>query len=450
MTEVKHKRIDVAKCLFTTVPKKRALTRINDKKPMNHDAKNIHHQREIVMRNHLKTLGCVLLLSGTPVATLAAEHSAHWDMRLRHEHVQIDGWQNHAKATTLRARFGLKSQWNDSWSSLLEAEGTTALQNQFNSTANARSQYPVVADPTSAEINQAWLAWQQGGFQATLGRQRIILDNSRFVGNVGWRQNEQTFDALKLTHRFNEQWSLDYAYIDRAHRIFTDSAINPLRRESDLSTHLIHATHTFGQQSITGFMYLDEHQDAQILSRANHGLHWQGKQAINTDTSLQWLATWAKQKDHADNPQSMSHTYWHISPSVQWHATKFGLGREHLSGNGTSSFATPLATLHAFNGWGDQFLATPANGLKDTYGAISGSFQTGASNQPIKWAVVHHRYQSTQNDVDYGKEWNASLSMPMSQGWSWLVKYADYQAEQHKADTQKLWLQLVWTGKHPL
>ena len=28
---------------------------------------------------------------------------------------------------------------------------------------------------------------------------------------------------------------------------------------------------------------------------------------------------------------------------------------------------TPLATLHAFNGWADMFLTTPANGLQDLY-----------------------------------------------------------------------------------
>jgi len=43
------------------------------------------------------------------------------------------------------------------------------------------------------------------------------------------------------------------------------------------------------------------------------------------------------------------------------------VGYEVLEGNGAIGFATPLATLHAFNGWADMFLTTPANGLKDLY-----------------------------------------------------------------------------------
>lgn len=53
-----------------------------------------------------------------------------------------------------------------------------------------------MADPECTEANQAYLQMKLGTFTGIAGRQRVILDNARFIGNVGWRQNEQTYDAV--------------------------------------------------------------------------------------------------------------------------------------------------------------------------------------------------------------------------------------------------------------
>ena len=46
----------------------------------------------------------------------------------------------------------------------------------------------------------------------------------------------------------------------------------------------------------------------------------------------------------------------------------FRVGWERLSGSEREGqFQTPLATLHAFNGWADKFLSTPVNGIEDLY-----------------------------------------------------------------------------------
>jgi hypothetical protein len=45
-------------------------------------------------------------------------------------------------------------------------------------------------------VNQVFL----DGYGFKLGRQKIIFDNARFVGDVGWRQNDQTFDAISYSN----------------------------------------------------------------------------------------------------------------------------------------------------------------------------------------------------------------------------------------------------------
>ena len=118
-----------------------------------------------------------------------------------------------------------------------------------------------LADPGTApegftnlatEINRAQVSFS--GFEhtaLTLGRQRIILGDARHVGNVGFRQNEQTFDALRLAWTGAEHLKLDYIYLDRVHRIFGDD--HPAG-EWDLDAHLIDATLDLPGGSVLGFI----------------------------------------------------------------------------------------------------------------------------------------------------------------------------------------------------
>ena len=68
----------------------------------------------------------------------------------------------------------------------------------YNTTINGKKTYPVVSDPDVTQLNRLQLAWTPNSYlTTTVGRQRILIDDQRFVGNANWRQDEQTFDAVK-------------------------------------------------------------------------------------------------------------------------------------------------------------------------------------------------------------------------------------------------------------
>ena len=52
-----------------------------------------------------------------------------------------------------------------------------------------------------------------------IGRQRIILDNARFIGNVGWRQTNK-----HMMHYLNSSYisdtDINYAYLSKRNTIF--------------------------------------------------------------------------------------------------------------------------------------------------------------------------------------------------------------------------------------
>ncbi|MGB3380281.1 MAG: alginate export family protein, partial [Rhodanobacter sp.] len=175
---------------------------------------------------HMLSASCVLAATlGAPAARAAVDAIAppaanaplqlEWDARLRHEQVDDDAFSRDAAATTLRLRLGLRASFGEGWSALLEGAGVAAANEHYNSGANGRTQYPAITDPRGSELDQAWLAWQGDVFGATLGRQRLLLDNQRWVGNSGWRQHEQTFDALALQWQPLDSVTVRYDWLDR-------------------------------------------------------------------------------------------------------------------------------------------------------------------------------------------------------------------------------------------
>ena len=190
-----------------------------------------------------KILRATLLATGLLMSTTAFSSSGfasfekpkihedvdYWaDVRYRYEYVDQDGIANGADASTFRVRLGASYSPIDKLSFLAELEANTPLGGEdYNSTTNGKTTYPVVADPDSTELNRAQVTFTGiPNTAVTFGRQRIILDNARFIGNVGWRQNEQTFDSLLVTNNSINDFTLKAGYIWNVHRIFGSQSDN--------------------------------------------------------------------------------------------------------------------------------------------------------------------------------------------------------------------------------
>ena len=388
-------------------------------------------------------ISLALAVSTLPAAAVAAPSDDGWSghLRYRHESVDDQAFVRDASADTLRLRLGYRHGLGHGLAAGLEFEGVIDAGDRFNSTANGETSYPVVADPSSLEVNQAWLRWQGSTGGATVGRQRLLLDNQRFVGNVGWRQNEQTYDGIVSDFAPRDGLVLRYAWLDRVHRVFSDEARDPLARERSLDAHLANASWQTSAGTVVAYGYWLEDEDVASASTRTLGLRWTGGRELAT-TKLGWTLEFANQRDHAGNPLQVDADYFLVEPSATTAGLTWKLGWEQLGGNGSTAFQTPLATLHAFNGWADKFLVTPANGLRDRYASMSGKFGSGKLQDKLGWTVAWHDFDADRGGADYGREWDASLSFPMPWGFGGLVKMADYQSDGFARDTRKIWLQI--------
>lgn len=380
---------------------------------------------------------CVLAFGGHALAVQVALDPL-LDLRYRFETVDQDGFARDAEASTLRTRLGLAFGFSGDVSALVEFEDVRAVgPTDYNSTANGKTAFPVVADPEDTELNQAWLAWRpESGTELKAGRQRLILDNARFVGNVGFRQNEQTFDAAFARHEFGHGVTLRYAFLAQVNRIFGDSHPNPLLAETDVEAHLANLAWEHGPMKLVGYAYLLENEDVPGASTETYGLRWTGRHELDAGRSLSVVLEYATQHPYRDGAVVNDADYSLAQAGYQGRWFAMDLARELLEGNGDYGFSTPLATLHAFQGWADVFLATPPDGIEDRNLAVHGTWRE------LAWRAVYHDFRSDRGGADYGRELDLSLAYPLHWGVDGKLEFADYDARGFASDTRKLWLTL--------
>jgi hypothetical protein len=374
------------------------------------------------------------------------------DARLRYEQVDQEPLTRDADAVTARLRAGFEAR-TGVFSFLAEAEGTLAIDNHYNSGVNGRTAFPIVADPQTVELNR--LQVQYRGLPKTIvtvGRQRINLDDQRFVGSVGWRDNEQTFDAARVEWSGIKNLKADvtYAWSDR-----TIWSIDGGNRYGAARYQAIGGDNVFANLALkttigtlTGFTYLID-QDERLAvanSSATYGGRFAGSYAIRPTLKLNYLASYAHQTDYSRNPNRYAASYYAGEVGLGIKAFSIGGGAEILGadrGLALTSFQTPLATLHKFNGWADKFLVTPPDGLKDIYGTLGYGWKKPGPFDAITLAAVYHRFSSDRNDRRYGDEIDLSASAKLHRT-TFLLKYANYQAHGFATDTSKFWASIEW------
>jgi hypothetical protein len=391
-------------------------------------------------RNALALLIGAALASPTVTAGgFVADSKLLLDVRLRLETVDDDAFTRNAEALTLRSRIGWRSGSVGGLYAVIEAEDVRALRQHYNSTANGRSQYPVVVDPEGSEWNQAYLGWNsERGTQLALGRQRLAYDNHRFIGNVGWRQNEQTFDAVSLLQPLGERATLRYAWLDKANRVFGNAHPNPLQAEHDLDAHLLNLAFRLPIGQLSGYHYLIENQDLPATSTVSTGLRLSGSRPQGERIEWLYAAEFASQRGwrHAPSTGSVEYRLAEIGLRHRGHALR--IGSETLGSNGQRAFQTPLATAHAFNGWADRFLATPAAGLHDRYIKIDGPLGK------LRYLAAWHRFDADRGNARYGNELDLQLSWAFAANWNAIAKLADYRSDGFASDQRKTWLSVEY------
>ena len=370
-----------------------------------------------------------LCLAGAAVSVQAQETAAKatLDMNLRYESVDQDNALKDADALTLRTRLTYQTASSNGFSAVVgfeDVRDVLGMDDYNNAAGKNGGVYSVIADPEVTELDQGYVQYKKDKFTAKVGRQVITMDGHRFVGHVGWRQDRQTFDAATFTYAANDKLSATYSYITQRNRIFAEA------KDQNSSDHLLNVSYKTSVGKLVGYSYLLDQDDGAEID--TYGVSLTGKK-----DKLAYALEYATQENGDYDAD-----YLKLEGGYSFDKVKATLGYEVLgSDNGMYGFSTPLATLHKFNGWTDQFLGTPATGLVDIYASLAGKAFGG------KW--TYHDFSADDSSAtvdDLGSELDVVFGKKFAKNYSAGVKLAMYSAGDAaagKVDTDKIWL---WVG----
>ena len=379
--------------------------------------------------------------SANAIHEALSNSTAYADINLRYESVEQDNALNDGSALTLRTWIGFSTGSVNGFSVTAEVEDSRIVMGQDDFSVGPTGfnvgEYSVIADPETTELDQAYLQYKNDNFTARVGRQVITLDDHRFVGHVAWRQDKQTFDAVSAKYAVNKDLEFFYSYLYKRNRIFAEAA------DLDSKDHIVHATYKSDIGKFVAYAYLLEVDNNTDNALDTYGVSYDGKTKMD---SVSWayggeFATQSSESGSGENATDFDASYLNAYVAATVSGITAKIDYEVLgSDDGLYGFATPLATLHKFNGFADLFLATPQQGLQDLKFSLTGKLAGG------KWLLAYHDFsadESTPGVDDLGTEINAQYTKKFAGKYRFGIKYANYDAQDIKVDTNRFWM---WIG----
>lgn len=415
--------------------------------------KHLAHTGHFLVKPLILALGMAALpgtaLAADSVASAITSGKVSGNIRLRYETVSDDAVANDADALTVRTRLGYETAPFKGFTAVAEVEDTHTLFG-VDDYAPERAGYATIADPKDTEVNRAYLRYRGiSRLDLGYGRQRLNLDNQRFIGGVAWRQDEQTFDGLTALYTGFTDVAINAAYFTQVNGI--TSAFD----SDDIQDAIFNVSYNgFTWGKFTAYAYLLDHED-ETDPLVNAGLKFKSNDTLGLRFDGGYLLPITKSVRLVYTAEYASQEFENTAGTVERDADYFlveggavytmptavvtaKLSYEELgSDGGLYGFQTPYGTRHAFNGWVDKFLVTPNSGLEDTFGTLILAFPAKA----ITATVFYHQYDADVGSADYGSEWNFQLAKVFAPHYTLGIKYGAYSGEDAPyLDTDKFWI----------
>lgn len=377
--------------------------------------------KKLIMTVSLMSLAIAEVHGADALTNALKDGKASIQIRPRVEFVDDDGMPaaDPAKAFTVRTVLGYKTAPISGMTAYVEAEDIRALGDDYHiRVVQPKPQYAEVVDPERTAINQAYLA----GYGFKLGKQKVIYNNARFIGDVAWRQDDQTFTAISYEKAKLLPWlDLQATYATQVAMISGQSgdlrlpivnlkARTPIGANVSLFWAGLEGKESATLSPVNDFLLANA---SSVRSREYRVIRVEGKKGkVIYDLSLGRQLAYADGTD-ANVPDA---DYQDIQFGYDFGEAVVKIQQEKLD----TKFATPLATLHAFNGWADRYLVTPNGGLVDNNIKISGkAYGMGLT-------VAYHQFKSESGGIDFGSEIDASVSKTLTPNLSGLIKFAHF------------------------
>lgn len=393
------------------------------------------------------------MVIGNPVNT-GSNGVTNFEFRPRYEVVQQQGKQD-AQAVTARVLAGYTTPQAGGFGATLELIGVAAADTATYGVPVeplprvSNPAYASILDPVASNFNQAYVSYD--GFAHTrilAGRQMIELDDQRFVGNVGFRQNMQTYDGLSVVNHPQSDFRVMAAYLFGEKNVLNQEVnMNTFLAEADWTRYAVAHIDVFGywygnQENAGGSTVSGNDAilpgaalcgagpgsanslvDPQACNSATLGMRLHGDIPLADAWQASYVAEYARQNSWDGGYSAIGNDFDHFDGTLHW-GTMYASADYMLMGanaNGTYGFQTPMATKHAFNGWAEMFLTTPKEGLRSNYATVGDQNVYG-----FDVLVRYYRFATDYQGTDLGHEWDWSIGHPLARNVDFVVQLADF------------------------
>jgi hypothetical protein len=371
------------------------------------------------------------------------------EARARYEHVEQEGLAKDAAALTVRVRAGVQASTGP-WTALVEAQGTVAVVDDYYDGLHGAATRPLVSDPENVALYRAQLQYRTKKLAVTAGRQRIALDDERFVGSSPFRQNAQTFDAVRLELMPFKGLKADLTYAWSVRTVWGvegNGARQPAVGGDNVFASLGYAT-PIG--TLTGFAILVDQDEAAVqgyrLSNQSYGARFAGSQPLSKGVKLNYAGSYARQSNYHRNPNDYAASYYQLDAGLDVAPFRIGATYEVLGasdGRPFTSFQFPIGTAFRYQGWAGKFSPDPPDGVRDLLGTAGFVRPKLGPFKAFTLQAQYHHFDSDRLVRHYGDEIDLLASGKLGKT-TLSLRYADYSADSFATDTRKFWLQLDW------
>ena len=399
--------------------------------------RNSHARRSVFALGAMAA--AMLTMSSQPVHAglldAATDTRPAFGVRYRLETVKQSGIDSVAIASTARARLAWITPSTMRFSVGLEGDYVFLVgEERYNSTNNGLTEYPVVADSTGFDLNRAFVAYRNDGLTVTAGRQWIGHGQQYFVAPKAWRQNEQTYDAVRVQSSHGNV-NFDYTYVANVNRTFGKNGAQPADWEAN--THLLRGEFTPSKGHLfSTFAYLMDFENDNGPANSNRTVGFDYTASLGT---FGLFVSVARQAEWADNPRAFEVGHYVLEGKLKQGSVAFTAGCEVIgSDDGKATVLLPIAAQHKFRGWADKFTSAPLTGLRNAY------LKAATNVGPVGLAVALYGFRAAEGSANYGREIDIAVTYPLGKRIGAQFKIGRYLADQHATDTTKAWLVVTY------
>ena len=349
-----------------------------------------------------------------------------------------------ATFTTMRTRLHAKASISDDVSAFVQIQDVRTWGGETPTSAPPSiTQTGTSIHSDGLDVHQAYISLKNvldTGLDLKIGRQEMVFDEARLIGNIGWIQQAQSFDAARADYS-NGDISVTAFFaqtVEKDTHPTLGGTVSGAMFESNFSG--LRGTYSLGDNGdrVTPyFYYADNPQRAGGEILQNLGIV--GLYAVKHIEGFRVRFDGAY--EFGDVNPTVDKSAFMLTAAVGYDldvadGANVTLWYDYLSGNDGSdplsqdNFVTPYATNHAFYGHMDNYLNNPSQGLHDI--ALKGWVKVLGGD--LKLSAAAHWFMSAEtlagvgvgSDDDLGQEIDLAASYPLADHTGLSVGYSHY------------------------